>query len=306
MVHNAPDAMHLETAQGVVVVSIFEVDDIQTLTAEQWAAYEPVTWTVILDAPAELERALGVLERALEVGLAAIPGLRTWSSGPTTPSPVVRAIASCAADVACIAELGPDDAPTWVLQARLGDDGGVELRGRGPGPRSAALATTLVAEPAGFFEGLQELLGLQPEPADEALEERLAELLAPVEPVAEPAPVADEPGARPPRKPRRELTRGQVTALSFVPVPGLPSLMQGDGAGFAIAMSAATVGSAIWVGAVGFGASSAGEHAALGATGTYVCSVAASQILGERSRRRASLAVLPTHGGAKVTWVASF
>ena len=97
------------------------------------------------------------------------------------------------------------------------------------------------------------------------------------------------------------MTRDRVLALSFVPIPGYPSLAQGDAAGFGLAVAAVVPATALWVGATGKSAQSPAGHVALGAAGYYAATVAANQALGFRTFRRGestlAVGVAPTEQG---------
>lgn len=93
--------------------------------------------------------------------------------------------------------------------------------------------------------------------------------------------------------------RDQVIRASFAPIPGLPSIRQGDGAGFGLAMVVVVPTTAAWVGVVGKSAQTVPEHAVLGAAGFYTATVLANQIFGLRSMERSlSVAVAPSPDGA--------
>jgi hypothetical protein len=91
----------------------------------------------------------------------------------------------------------------------------------------------------------------------------------------------------------------KVVALSFVPVPGLPSLAQKDTGGFALAMSVVVPSTVVWVGAVGQLGNSAPEFGALSFAGYYAVTVFANQVAGMRSleKRRIGVSAAPTEGG---------
>ena len=82
------------------------------------------------------------------------------------------------------------------------------------------------------------------------------------------------------------MSDSKVFGLSFVPLPGYPSLAQGDGAGFALSMAIVLPATAGWIGATGKNAQSTPEHAAMSFAGFYVATVAINQLFGMRSKRR--------------------
>ena len=80
----------------------------------------------------------------------------------------------------------------------------------------------------------------------------------------------------------------KLFGMSFVPLPGYPSLRQGDTAGFALSMAVVLPATAGWIGATGKNAQSVPEHAAMSIGGFYVATVAINQLFGKRSRDRAA------------------
>jgi len=115
----------------------------------------------------------------------------------------------------------------------------------------------------------------------------------------EPIDTKPPKGPRGPKKPKGTMTRERVLSLSMAPVPGLPSLMQDDMAGFGLAWAAVVPTTALWVGAVGDGAQSAPEHILLGLAGFYAATVITNQALGLRTFNRAEaiVAVEPARVG---------
>jgi hypothetical protein len=97
-------------------------------------------------------------------------------------------------------------------------------------------------------------------------------------------------------------TSRRVAALSFVPVPGLPSLLQKDYGTFGGALASSIALTAGWVGTTGFTSTDRGEHIALSVLGAYVSTVASNQVFGHIALRRRSplVGVAPTFGPAGV------
>jgi hypothetical protein len=96
-----------------------------------------------------------------------------------------------------------------------------------------------------------------------------------------------------------QLDRKRVLALSFVPLPGVPSLAQKDPAGFALAVGIVLPSAAVWWGAVGSSGQSPGEFVGIGVGGTYAVLVLANQVTGLRTLEKHKVAVtaMPTEGG---------
>lgn len=118
-----------------------------------------------------------------------------------------------------------------------------------------------------------------------------------------PALASDAPGPK-----HGWVTPGKVRALAFVPVPGFPSMLQGDwgNAGLSLAVTAPAV--ALWVGAATTTAEWRAESWAVSAGGAYAATVVVNQVMGMRSYRRARplVAVHPQRGGARVVVHATF
>lgn len=154
---------------------------------------------------------------------------------------------------------------------------------------------------------------LEVSPAEEVVAETPPTVAtAPTPPATTPAetpPATTPPPANPPttpiasREPDREPTgdgpsRDRVMAMAYVPVPGLPSLMARDTAGFAASWLTVLPTTALFVGVSGQVATSGYQHAAFGVGGFYAATVLANQFFGARSiEKRPVLGVLPTEGG---------
>ncbi len=98
------------------------------------------------------------------------------------------------------------------------------------------------------------------------------------------------------------LRKGSVAALSFVPAPGVPSLVQRDPGGAAVAAAVAVSTSVLWVSAVRATAQHPTEEWLLSIAGCYTASVLASHFAGLGSRERAgrlraTVAPLPRPSG---------
>jgi predicted phage tail protein len=78
--------------------------------------------------------------------------------------------------------------------------------------------------------------------------------------------------------PRKERTAEDLQRLGYVPLPGMPALVEKDMAGFGIALGAAVPLTAIWAGAVGKHAQSGAEFATLTALGFYALTVSINKM----------------------------
>lgn len=106
---------------------------------------------------------------------------------------------------------------------------------------------------------------------------------------AKPTKTPKEPKVKTAKAPKSGTTSdAKIFGMSFVPLPGYPSLAQGDGAGFAMSLAVVLPATVGWIGATGKNAQSVPEHAAMSIGGFYVATVAINQLFGKRSKNRAS------------------
>ena len=78
----------------------------------------------------------------------------------------------------------------------------------------------------------------------------------------------------------------RLNSLSFVPLPGLPSLIRRDYAGFAGALASAGALTAAVVATTGVTSTKTEEHVVLSLVGAYLASVSTSQLFGRLSLDR--------------------
>jgi len=191
------------------------------------------------------------------------------------------ALPACAREVA--AEMDVDAAITGELREA---DGELVLRLAGAWPGAPDRdAIVEVSYPAGDERALAHVLtALYPAlglPPDEA---RIAAALGDH---PRPAPTPPTPGG---------LSARAVAALSFVPIPGFPSLYQRDLRRFGLGWAVAVPATGALVGVAGYASFRRGQLLGIGLAGYYASCVAANQLLGQRSR--VALAAAPTPGGA--------
>ena len=111
----------------------------------------------------------------------------------------------------------------------------------------------------------------------------------PAEKVAKEPKTPKEPKVKVAKAPKNgPASDAKLFGMSFVPLPGYPSLAQGDTAGFAMSLAVVIPATAGWIGATGKNAQSVPEHAAMSIGGFYVATVAINQLFGKRSRNRAA------------------
>jgi hypothetical protein len=235
----------------------------------------PVTWTIVLDAAPEALPAATLALTALQ-GLDVVSGERAGAEA-------FAAVERCSPDVDCMAASHQPASWTWFLRADLDADGLLRLRARHTllGSTSVEQAGSASAGPLAVVGAVARSLGLVAPTAIDA--SAAAALQAELDRLDRARPVSMSPA--------------RVAALSFVPVPGLPSLLKRDHAAFGAAF-ATTVGvSAALVASTGAASTRRGEQIGLSVLGTYVASVASSQLFGHFGVRRApAVALAPVVG----------
>lgn len=235
-------------------------------------------WVVYFSAPPGVEEDIVGLLGTLD-GLALQP-VGTSDHG-ITPTMVMQA-RNCDHDIGCIVEAVSGASWVWVLTANPAQ-GGWKIQAKLSTSPDVPNEFSYDGKNRGeLWEGLHEVLGLRP------------------------------PSSPPPRGGSNHHDQSsssavfderKVVGLSFIPVPGLPSLAQKDSGGFALAMGVVVPSTVVWVGAVGQISPSGPEFGALSFAGYYAVTVFANQVAGMRSleKRRLSVSTLPTEkGGAQV------
>lgn len=227
----------------------------------------------------------------------AVPNLRVLGTrgteGVVRAEQLVKADA-CGTDIECVVDALTQPAVWyWVV---VGELRGSEMVLQGAvtsgGTRTEERAPLM--DPDAVRRATYEVIGLVPPP-----KETVVVVPTPV-PSPRPKPV------REPREPRAPgvIGRERVTALSFAPVPGMPSLVRKDWAGFGMAVATVVPATAAWVGVSGKVAQSAPQHVALGLGGFYVSTVLANQVFGMRGLHdtpAVAVGPIPTQeGGAGV------
>lgn len=259
-----PTGLRMRTPQGVSLVAFELLLDMVPSEEGAYAAQRP--WTVHVAAPPEVRDPLIDALRALpEVDVHPV-------EEPTEEiTPAQAHLASrCALDLECVVRALEDAPWRWVVVALPDTDGGVRLVSAVTTGTTRHRAKPASLTPQDLWSSVHEILHME-------------------------VPSGQLPKAvvAPPR-PAGVLEPEKVVALSFTPLPGFPSLRQGDGVGFAKALGIVAPATALWVGAVGKNAQSLPETAALGAVGFYAATVLANQVTGAASskKRRNSKAVL--------------
>lgn len=253
-----PEGLAIRTPQGDTLV-IFEILT-DMLPIDEAALAASPDWLVVIDAPPEqkmlLQRAFDNVNRVSVVG--------TVEAGNRISSDAVNAYISCNGDFDCVMTKSAEfNTPwAWVVHAKVEGnkvtlDGGVNI---------GEVRTQGVADDYRvgdqLYVAVMKSLDLIPEKKTPKAFADLGTVEAP------------------PVKNTGEFTKEKVAGLSFIPLPGMPSLAQKDMAGFGVAMGSVVPVTALWVLAAGKNSQSTGEFVAVSVGGFYAATVAANQITG--------------------------
>ncbi len=294
----------VELPQGRASWPLTAIQDLRPATAEAYASQPAWTALVLpLAADAELTELAADAERRIQALLPRVPALEVWDRGALGErlGPAeTEALAACGADAVCALEaLGPL-APELVIGAELVSEtaGEPPILRLASGFASAPLAARQVRVPypagepgldAQVMAGLYPLLHLDP---DRFLLAELATYVVPGEPVAPP----------PPPEPPPQFRLAEARGLGWIPVPGLPSAVQGRPREAAVAAAVVLPGTAAMVYVAGWSTWHRRQLWLAGLGSYAVLSVAVNQLLLSRNTDRpARLGVAPLEGGAAVT-----
>jgi hypothetical protein len=260
-----PTGLMLRSPQGDSLISFEILRDMQP-TDELTYKAQP-DWLVYVDLPERLEGTALQLLEAID-GVTAVPVGQTM--GQLTPSQAADANA-CDGNIGCIADAVSGHRWMWILSAP-DDDTSVIKSGLSSGGQRRS--TPLEAETRdALWTSLHQAIGLQA-PNSSA-----------------PKPPKDGPkggggGAT--------FTKQKVAATSLIPVPGLPSLLMGDGGNAALAWGLALPAAGGFVGAsLAATPDAPGEGAALMGGGIYLSILFANQVTGMRSLKAQGVVVTP-------------
>lgn len=231
------------------------------------------------------------LDALARAAWATIPNLEIVDGRAVIPEPAQEA---CGTDPSCLASAFQDTSWRWIVRVSMVGDTvqfesvlpGRESVVRAVGPADAAVAIRAAAQQAIDLE------------ADGRVPSELLQAYSAWRGV---------PASRPDPK------HATSVGLGFVPFPGLPSLVHHDYAGFGGALGTAVATSAAWVGLTGTVSTTRGEHAALGAVGAYLFTVASNQLfLQLHVQHKVSVGLVPmgdadgVHGAAIVLGSSAF
>ena len=297
--------MRLRLQQGVTFVNYADVAKIDNIDAASWRAQSPWRAAVppFLADEERLEAAAREAVTLVGEAMNGFPNIETVRPGAGLAESEALAIASCGADPRCVLEpardAGLDVVVLGQLEAPPGSDDVLTVtvvfvdaeRAR----RSASIPWVADDERASVvaLNVLYPALDLEPDAA------RVQALIdaSPAPSVVEPTPPTDS-GSGVAAAPVTGLTRGQVLGLSFVPVPGFPSLYQRDLKRFGVSWAAVVPATSLFVAASGASAIRKRQFMAMGVAGYYVSTVAVNQVMGVNTLEgRPLFSLRPVTGG---------
>ena len=218
--------------------------------------------------------------------LGAIPGISAHPVGAVVGGLSVDQAASsvgCKGDPQCLADYTGDADFVWVLTSDETTEGKVQLIGAVPGGRTRTNVSLDSTSRNEMWSALHQAIGLAP-------------------------PSKGPPSASAGKRPTASvgMTPSKVTALSFVPLPGVPAMAQKDWGNVGLAWGVAAPSAALFV----LGSAASQETPDFGnpgfllsaAGGAYLSVVFANQVTGMRAYEKArstqvGLAPMPVEGG---------
>ncbi|MBT3220174.1 MAG: hypothetical protein HN348_13885 [Proteobacteria bacterium] len=275
-----PAGLSIRTVQGDSLI-IFEILlDMAPIDESKYHEQQP--WVVYLHAPEALQGPIGAVYDAIPgVDVIGRPGTEDFINEENS-----MFLSGCEGDFDCINAISTDVQLPWMWVIKVTVDAetnALSFKGKvNLGKTRSEGAAPDVEDIELLAPAIYQTMNLNPP------KKLPKEVLALAKPEKE--PTKRPPKVRPPKDPV-EMSRKRVVALSFVPVPGLPSLIQRDYASFGIALGVVVPTTALWVGAVGKNAQSTPEFAMLSFGGYYVATVAVNELLGMHSFNKTSVIV---------------
>jgi hypothetical protein len=258
----------VQVPQGETTVSFAQLFDMAPITKAQYDAQGP--WVVYLAAPEERKKGLAAAFQAIPKVV--VYGMDASADSRLTADQASLA-ASCGTQVDCISK-ALADAP-WLYIVSV-DQQGAELVVGAQTNKGGALHNPLRASMVNSDQVAN--IGWT------ALE---------VKPYKGETTTNTNPDETGPKAAKA----GTILA----PIPGMPAMARGDGAGVGIALGVAIPATAIWVGATGKGTHSTAGHAVMAVGGYYAICVAVNAAVATRKldgETGPTTMILPTeHGG---------
>lgn len=263
---------HVRVAQGELVVPFDRVDDMTTI-----ASVVPQPWTVVI-VQSGSEREL------VEATLRAIPGVTVVTPAEIADGGERLKVMSCEASFSCLAVARTPGAWTFFVASDL-TEGAVHLRGMAPFTTTPVDADFALEDAQLAWQGAASSLGLTvAAPLPEGFVDDFSTLARPLARPVRAAPATTVWNER------------RISALAFAPIPGLPSAVRHDWAGFAGAWASTAALTTGFVAVTGASATTPGEQIGISSVGAYVSSVVSSQlfgIVGARKRAQRESALRP-------------
>lgn len=287
IVATLPSGLQMRVPQGLTVVSFELLVDMVPIDKAEYDAQPP--WVVFYDVPPELESDVADLLNAMHIQPQSI---RVSGNGVTAA--MGSKAQQCGHNIGCIADEIRESPWKWVLTITPATTGGLAMSAK-VNLDSRPVEPLILDGPSRneLWKKLHEAIGLE-QPTGTA--PRSATAANTIETAPPPSAALDE---------------GKILALSFVPVPGLPSLAQNDLGGFALSSAVILPSAALWfvvsgqsspTTAPGARSGATAEWAALFIGGVYAVTVVTNQVTGLKSLEKHRLAVgaAPTDRGAQL------
>jgi hypothetical protein len=305
--------LELAMPQGQATVRFDQVQSLEEVDQATWQA-QP-SWTIIVVPPTEVEASLApALAQQLIEAVGQVPAVVV-----TTPDKMTRlsatqrtAFAACGTDAACIQGYLDQTGARVAVSARLeGNPAAPDLVvvtsfAQAPLARRE-VSVDWVSDPAELRGPLRQTvetaLHLKPRPVERTLPRtQAAPTVSP--PAADPSPPVSTAAAPqpPPDAPAAGPSASTLRALSWVPLPGLPSMARGDWGGAGASLAIAVPGTVGMVAVAGQASFTPGQLIATGAGSYYLLTVAVNKAFGLRGLP-ASVSVVPVPGGGAVPLV---
>lgn len=263
--------MRMRTPQGEGLVAFEELLDMVPVESEVFEAQDP--WIVAMAVPDDLRETMAFMLGSVGNITVRMAG----QAGSGVSGAMADAAGDCGRELECIVQALEPASWRWVIAADQQEEtGALTLAGGVTTGNTRTRVEIPVLDNDALWRGLHEVIGL----------------VAPDGPAPR-IPIAGGALGQP------EITQKQVVAMGFAPVPGLPSLAQGDAAGFGLALGVVVPSTALWVGAIGGSAESPPELIGLGALGFYAITVFTNQFTGMSSFKKAggTVSVAPVAEG---------
>lgn len=305
-----PTGLELRLPQGETQVPFDTIASLEPVDASVFESQGP--WTiVVLPPPRGIDDLAPGLSDQVKAGVDAIPDtVRTAPQQLTTLDPAGRArFSACGVEPLCIQRHLDQSEATAAISVTVEDaSGGRQIVVTGAfsnAPRARREVTVdWNADPAmlsvPIAQAVQTALHLEPTTKavvlprpDDPVAQVEPEPTNPVEPKPEKPPKAEKP-------PKEGPSPQALRAMSWAPVPGLPSAARGDWGGFAASWGVVVPGSAAMVYLSGEAGFTPEQFLLTAVGGSYLLTVTANKAIGLRGLD-ATVSAAPLPGGAALS-----